>query len=136
VQAAVRLLRHRERSVAQLDRELETRGVGDDVRAQALETLTRTGLVDDARFAGSRARSLSERGGGDRLVRHDLAAAGVAPDVIEEAIQALEPESERAERIVAQRGPSAKTARYLAAKGFPDELTSALVAHAGDEALG
>jgi hypothetical protein len=60
----------------------------------------------------------------------------VALDVIEEAIDALEPESERAARIVARRGPSPKTARYLAAKGFPDELTSALVARAGDEALG
>jgi regulatory protein len=136
VQAALRLLRHRERSVAQLDRELDARGVADDVRVEALDTLSRTGLVDDARFAGGRARSLSERGAADRLVRHDLAAAGVAPDVIEEAIAALQPESERAERIVARRGPSAKTARYLAAKGFPDDLTSAIVARAGDEALG
>jgi regulatory protein len=136
VQAALRLLRHRDRSLAQLDRELETRGVDDEVRAEALDTLIRTGLADDARFADSRARSLSERGAGDRLVRHDLAAAGVAPDVIEEAIDALDPESERAARIVARRGPSAKTARYLAAKGFPEELTAELVARAGDEALG
>jgi regulatory protein len=136
VQAALRLLRHRDRSVAQLDRELAARGVADDVRARALATLSRTGLVDDARFAGSRARSLSGRGAGDRLVRHDLAAAGVAPDLVEEAIDALEPESERAARIVARRGRSAKTARYLAAKGFSDDLTSALVARGGDEALG
>jgi SOS response regulatory protein OraA/RecX len=136
VQAALRLLRHRDRSIAQLDRELEARGVAGDVRAEALATLSRTGLVDDARFAGSRARSLSERGAGDRLVRHDLAAAGVGPDVIEETIDALEPESGRAERIVARRGPSAQTARYLAAKGFSDDLVSAIVARAGREALG
>jgi SOS response regulatory protein OraA/RecX len=92
--------------------------------------------VDDARFAGSRARTLSERGAGDRLVRHDLATAGVAPDAIAEAIDALEPESERAARVVARRGRSAKTARYLAAKGFSDELTSAIVARGEDEALG
>jgi regulatory protein len=136
VQAAVRLLRHRDRSIAQLDRELEARGVGADVRADALETLSRTGLVDDARFAGSRARSLSERGAGDRLVRHDLTGAGVAFDVVEGAIADLEPEGERAARIVARRGSSTKTARYLAAKGFSDDLISAIVARAGDEALG
>jgi SOS response regulatory protein OraA/RecX len=133
---ALRLLRHRDRSVAQLDRELEARGVGDGVRAEALATLSRTGLVDDTRFAGSRARGLSERGAGDRLVRHDLAAAGVAPDAIEEAIDALEPESERAARIVARRGMTAKTARYLAAKGFSDDLTAAIIARGEGEALG
>jgi regulatory protein len=136
VQAALRLLRHRDRSVTQLDRELEARGVAADVRAEALATLSRTGLLDDARFADSRARALAERGAGDRLVRHDLAAAGLAPDVIEEAIDALEPESERAARIVARRGRSAKTARYLAAKGFSDDLASAIVARDDDEALG
>jgi regulatory protein len=136
VQAALRLLRHRERSSVQLERELEARGFGDEVRAHALETLSRTGLVDDARFAASRARSLSERGAGDRLVRHDLAAAGVALDAVEQAIAALEPERERAARIVARRGPSAKTGRYLVAKGFSEDVAAVLVARPGDEALG
>jgi regulatory protein len=136
VQTALRLLRHRDRSVSQLSRELEARGVEADVRAEALATLSRTGLVDDARFACSRARALAERGAGDRLVRHDLAAAGLATDVIEEAVGALDPESERAARIVARRGPGAKTARYLAAKGFSDDLASAIVARGEDEALG
>jgi regulatory protein len=136
VQAALRLLRHRDRSVSQLDRELEARGVDADVRAEALATLSRTGLVDDARFAASRARGLSERGAGDQLVRHDLAAAGLATEVIEQAIGTLDPESERAARVVARRGPSAKTVRYLAAKGFSDDLASAIVARGADEALG
>jgi hypothetical protein len=60
----------------------------------------------------------------------------VAFDVVEGAIADLEPEGERAARIVARRGSSAKTARYLAAKGFSDDLISAIVARAGDEALG
>jgi regulatory protein len=133
---ALRLLRHRDRSVAQVDHELRARGVEEDVREEALATLSRIGLVDDARFAESRARSLAGRAAGDALIRHDLASAGVADDLVDDAIAALEPESERASRIVARRGPSAKTARYLAGKGFSDDVVHAVVARAGDEAVG
>ena len=106
------------------------------MRADALATLVRTGLVDDERFAEGRARGLAERGAGDRLIRHELEAAGVPREAIEDAIGLLEPESERAARIVERRGASAKTARYLAGKGFSDDVASAVVARAGDEALG
>ena len=136
VQAALRLLRYRDRSAAQLERELEARGVSEVQRAEALTTLSRTGLVDDARFAESRARGLADRGAGDRLIRYELEAAGVPLETIEQAIEALEPESERGRRIVERRGASAKTVRYLAGKGFSDDVGSAAVARAGDETLG
>jgi hypothetical protein len=45
-------------------------------------------------------------------------------------------ERERAQAIVERRGATAKTARYLAGKGFPDDVVHAVVAHARDEALG
>ena len=48
----------------------------------------------------------------------------------------VEPERERAERIVASRGQGAKTARYLAAKGFSQDTVHTAVARAGDDALG
>jgi hypothetical protein len=38
--------------------------------------------------------------------------------------------------VVERRGASAKTARYLAAKGFSDDVIHAVVALARDEALG
>lgn len=132
----MRLLRHRDRSSAQLERELRARGIDEESRSEALTTLARTGVVDDARFAENRARALAQRGAGDRLIRHDLAAAGVPRDAIEDAIDGLEPESDRAERIVARRGATAKTARYLAGKGFSDDVLSTIVARAGDERLG
>jgi SOS response regulatory protein OraA/RecX len=110
--------------------------VEDDVREEALATLSRTGLVDDARFAETRARSLAGRGAGDTLIRHDLAEAGVGQDLVEDAIGALEPESGRAQPIVARRGASAKTARYLAGKGFSQDVVHEVVARAGDEAIG
>jgi len=122
--------------VAQLVRELETRGVDATTREQAIETLARTGLVDDVRFAERRAAALAQRGGGDALIRHDLAAAGIDPDLVEGALASLEDERERATRIVERRGASPKTARYLAGKGFSHDVAHAAVARAGDETLG
>jgi regulatory protein len=136
VQAALRLLRHRERSAAQVERELASRGLEASAREEALETLSRTGLVDDARYAESRARTLAERGAGDALIRHDLAAAGVGEEHMGLALGALEPESERAARIVARRGAGAKTARYLAGKGFSEDVVHAVIARAREAELG
>ena len=44
--------------------------------------------------------------------------------------------AERAQRIVGRRGASAKTARYLAGKGFSDDVVRDVVARERDEALG
>jgi SOS response regulatory protein OraA/RecX len=136
VEAALRLLRHRDRSAAQLDQELEARDVGAAAREDALDTLRRTGLVDDNRFAERRAVTLADRGAGDALIRHDLEAAGIAQDVLEDVLAGLEGEYERALRIVERRGTSAKTARYLAGKGFSADVVHVAIARAGDEPLG
>jgi len=136
VEAALRLLRHRDRSAAQIDRELAERGVATEVRAEALEALVRTGLVDDARFAERRASVLADRGAGDAFIRHDLGAAGIAQDLADDALTAVEGEHERARRIVERRGASAKTARYLAGKGFSSDVVHTAIAHVADESLG
>ena len=47
---------------------------------------------------------------------------------IEAALEALEPERERAARIAARRGPGPKTARYLASRGFGEEAVEDVVA--------
>jgi SOS response regulatory protein OraA/RecX len=65
-----------------------------------------------------------------------LAFAGVEDDVAQVVIESLASETERAERIVERRGPTAKTARYLAGKGFSDDVVHGVVARARDEALG
>ena len=119
-----------------LDRRLAASGFAEPDRADAIETLTRTGVLDDARFTAGRARALAGRGAGDRLIRHDLASAGVARELIDEVVGELEPESERARRIVETRGASAKTARYLARKRFSDDAVRAAIAHGEDETLG
>lgn len=135
-ESAIRLLRHRDRAATDLDRRLAERGFDDEDRAAALATLTRTGVLDDRRFAENRARSLAARGAGDRFIRHDLAAAGVGTDVIDAALSELQSELERASCLVERRGASSKTARYLSAKGFSEDVVRAAVAQAADEALG
>jgi SOS response regulatory protein OraA/RecX len=93
-------------------------------------------VLDDGRFAAGRARSLAARGAGDALIRHALAEAGVAPELVEHALAELEPETERARVIVARRGAGAKTARYLATKGFSHEVVADVVAEDDDQELG
>ena len=128
VETALRALRYRDRTAAELAARLEQRGVGEAERNQALETLERIGYVDDARFAHTRAQQLAERSSGDALIRDDLERRGVAADAIELALEALEPERERAARVAERRGRTVKTARYLALRGFGEEALDALVA--------
>ncbi|HEU0247821.1 MAG TPA: RecX family transcriptional regulator [Gaiellaceae bacterium] len=133
---ALRALEHRDRTQLEIERHLRARGFSDGESALALAALRRTGLVDDERFAQSRAASLADRGAGDALVRARLAEAGVTKDDADEAIATLESEAIRAGRIVASRGASAKTARYLCGKGFSEEVVSGAVADGADGELG
>jgi regulatory protein len=136
LEQALRALRRRERSAAEVDRYLTERGVDGDERDEVLKTLVRTSLVDDRRFAEVRATSLVERGAGNELIRHELARAGVDSELAAETIASLPSETERVARIVARRGAGPKTARYLAGKGFSEDVIGSVVAHSGDEPLG
>jgi regulatory protein len=127
IDVAARALRHRDRSRAQVAERLARAGVGDEQRADALDTLERVGYVDDARFAARRAEALAARGLGDAAIRHDLDGAGVAADAVEEALAGLEPETVRARAIAARSGRSAKTAGQLARKGFAEEAIEAAI---------
>jgi SOS response regulatory protein OraA/RecX len=129
VEQALRAPRFRDCSTAELEARLERRGVGAAEREQALATLERIGYVDDERFARSRAEQLAARGSGDALIRHDLEGRGIAPEHVETALEALEPERERLARLVEQRGRTVKTARYLASRGFGADALEGLIAH-------
>jgi len=127
VEAALRALRHRDLSAADLERRLSGRGFSEEDRAVAVATLQRTGVLDDRRFAELRAAALAGRGAGDALIHHELERAGVESDLVADAVRLLEPESERARRIVDRRGVDARTIRYLASKGFAEESVAAVV---------
>ena len=123
--AATGALRHRDLSRRALDARLARRSVAPLGRADALQVLERAGIVDDARFGATRARTLAERGWGDAAIRADLEQQAVRDDLIGPALEALPPEAERAEALIVRRGRSVATARWLARKGFGDDAVEA-----------
>lgn len=123
--AAGRALRGRDLAAAEVERRLERAGVAPAPRAETLAVLDRTGLVDDRRFASDRAGALAARGYGDAWIRWDLDRRGVAAELVEEAIGALEDERARAEKLVEERGGGARVARGLARRGFGEDAVEA-----------
>ena len=124
---AGRALRTRALSRRELEDRLERRGVGSGARAEALETLARAGFVDDGRFARGRAESLAARGYGDAAIRNDLERRGVAAEGIEDALASLQPERDRAARVVRGAPARAAAARRLATRGFGEEAIEAVL---------
>jgi SOS response regulatory protein OraA/RecX len=89
--------------------------------------------LDDGRFALARAEALAGRGQGDEAIRFDLRGRGIDTEQIDEALAALEPESERAVRLVASLGPGQRTAARLRRKGFSEGSLEAALRQAGPE---
>jgi regulatory protein len=56
---------------------------------ETLERYRQSGLVDDRRFGATMARSLAERGASRQAIKTKLIGRGVAADVIDEVVQAL-----------------------------------------------
>jgi regulatory protein len=115
---ALRALRHRDYSRSRLQARLAERGTSATTLEDAIETLERAGLVDDARVGAARAEELARRGFGDAAIRFALEGEGLAVEVVSEALATLEPEQDRARTLLDRRGRTPKTVRWLAAKGF------------------
>jgi SOS response regulatory protein OraA/RecX len=125
---ATRALARRDFSERGLRERLQRAGISPAEAEEAVAAVLRAGLVNDGRFALSRAQSLAERGKGDAAIRYDLQQQGLALDEIEPALASLEPERERAERVIARRGGGPATARLLAGRGFAEDAVEAAVA--------
>jgi SOS response regulatory protein OraA/RecX len=119
--AALRAVARRDQSTAALHRRLRRRGVAPVVREATVSRLEEAGLVDDGRYAARRAVSLAERGHGDEAIRWRLVQEGIAEPTADEAVAGLEPERERARRLIAARGAGPATARELARRGFGED---------------
>ncbi|HUI37340.1 MAG TPA: regulatory protein RecX, partial [Gaiellaceae bacterium] len=117
-----------EHSRQSLAERLQRAGIGESEADEVLAELERLGLLDDGRFALERARVLAERGKGDAAIRFDLERSGVSASAVEEALARLDPERERAERLVGRRGATPATARLLAGRGFDEDVVAAVVA--------
>jgi SOS response regulatory protein OraA/RecX len=131
---ATRALRSRPLSARRLEERLQRAGFVPGERAEALAVVRRAGFVDDERFAVSRAELLARRGSGDALIRHDLLSQGIDGETVERALAELDPEAARAVRATVGRSGAAAKARYLARRGFSEDvIESALGSTVADE---
>lgn len=105
----------RARLTAYLNRKVRERGWEDDQPPETerlVERLAASGLVDDALYALSKSRSLSERGYGARRVRQSLQAAGITEEDGQAARELAAEEAASAALRFARRkriGPYAET---------------------------
>jgi SOS response regulatory protein OraA/RecX len=127
---ALAALQRRDLSEHELEQRLCRRGIQSRDRAETISELVESGLVDDARFARARAELLAERGAGDEAIRHDLVQRGLRSADVERALQPLEPERGRAERVAASLGGGLAAARTLARRGFGADSIESAVADA------
>jgi len=133
VAAGSHVLARRDHSEQAVRAALERKGIGASEREEAVATLRRHGALDDERFAHARAAALADRGLGDAAIAFRLERDGIEPTSVEAALAALEPERDRAVRLTARRGATAKTARWLAARGFAAESVESALAGVADE---
>src|SRR5207248_11106320 len=89
-------LRARDLSSRALAERLRRANVAPELRKEAISTLERAGIVDDVRFAASRATALATRGYGNAAIVADLERQGVPGELHAEALAGLEPEAARA----------------------------------------
>ncbi len=117
---ATEALSRRELAQGEVLQRLERRGVRRAVAGQAVAMLEQGGLLDEVGLAERRAEVLASRGHGDESIRRELGARGIPPAAIAGALERLPPERDRAREIVAARGGSPSTARFLTRKGFSE----------------
>jgi len=122
---AARALEQRDLSRGRLDARLTGARLTAAEREQALETLERSGLVDDARLARARAEALAERGWGDAAIAARLESEGVGPELAREAITDLADEAERVCVFVERGADRRKTTSFLVRRGFDEDAIEA-----------
>ncbi len=115
---ATRALSARDRSRGELVARLDEAGVSEAAREEALSSLEAAGLLDDGRVAESRAGELARRGYGDAAIRVDLQRRRISSETISAAIEELEPEAERARRVLEGKEQTPAVLRRLASRGF------------------
>jgi SOS response regulatory protein OraA/RecX len=127
--AAKRSLAASDRSQQELERRLARAGHSSAAREDVVQALDRAGLLDDTRVARARAGRLARRGYGDAAIRADLQRRLVRADAAADAVESLEPELDRAQRLVAGQSVTPALIRRLSGRGFSratlDEVVSA-----------
>lgn len=146
-QIVLRQLSHGPRTRRQLEDKLRQRGCDEDVAAAVLDRMAEVGLVDDAAYAEMLVRSRQEtKGLAARALGHELRRKGVPDELVEAALEDVDPEGERerARALVERRLRSLhgldrevqtrRLAGFLARKGYDAGLAYQVIREALDAA--
>ncbi|MDO4791264.1 MAG: regulatory protein RecX [Buchananella hordeovulneris] len=136
-EAALRSLTACARTRAQLEQSLARKGFEPPVIAQVLDRLTEVGLVDDAAYARALVRDRAkERGLSRKAIAVELSRKGIAGTVAREALEELDPDSERATALELARAKARatrgldyqvrarRTLAHLGRKGYGSEVAN------------
>jgi regulatory protein len=120
-------LSRREFSAAELRKKIIQRGYSEQEADEAMAFVQEHNYQSDERYAGMKARSTAHRSG-NRKIQMVLRTKGVEDTVVQEQIEALPPEAERAVEAIEKfrklaeggvsRELSTKIWRYLGYRGF------------------
>lgn len=134
--AATRSLAASDRSERALEQRLARAGHSAAAREEAIASLARTGAIDDARLAASRAEVLARRGYGDAAIRADLRRRLIVSETAASVVGTLEPEPDRLRRVLENERLTPALLRRLAGRGFSreslDEVASSFALEARD----
>lgn len=132
--AAARSLAASDRSQQALEQRLARAGHSAAARKAAIATLGSAGILDDARLAEGRAALLARRGYGDAAIRADLRRRMVESEAAADAVAGLEPELDRARRLLEGKNVTPAVLRRLAGRGFSRDTLQEVAASVAQEA--
>ena len=134
--AALRILKYRFNSAAELRRKLRAKRFERDVIEAAVARLAKEKWLDDARYAAAyiRSRGLSKKG--KLRIRRELMRAGVADDVIATAVtENVDADEERARALALAQRRMPILARRFEPDAVRNKLTAYLLNQGYDAAL-
>lgn len=135
-EAALTLLDYRSRTEKELERRLLQKGYPEDVIARVIEQLENVDLVNDGRFAADWVASrIASRPIGRSRMNWELRRKGVAPELVEEALEQVDEDKEfdmaldlAARKLggdsIKDQESKRKLAGYLQRRGFHWEIVS------------
>lgn len=123
MQAALRRLRTRDRTEAELRQHLSNKGFGEPEVGLVLKSLTDQRYLDDDRLAKRAVEVAKDKPKGRLLIEHELAARGAHEEAVEGAIADLGDELQSALNALNSRKPDtpAKGAAFLQRRGFEED---------------
>jgi len=139
--SALRILRYRFNSIAELQRKLRSKGFSKEDIDPTIERLAAEKLLDDERFAGAFVRTRARKRVGRLRIRRELIVAGVQDEIIARAVgenvnsdnereTAIKTAQRRLPILIRRYGEQAarnKLAVYLLKQGYEAALVRAIV---------